>query len=221
MEQQVQYNDELTAGFLSSGLVRPTAKTFTFRTVTDPKTQTQVKRAPVTLSKLPLITPGGLEYILQEDSKGLEYLLEVVHQVQIAAARELIEEISDASDETFDYSKVLWSSLTADAAKSGRSSGVTKELLDEFEQDYIAVMPEATGITVEQAKKGAAALKGKFNHPQVRANKELIARLLQRLAEYAQHTTKEHLAVVIEYLHKKGNELLAVTVEDVADSLGI
>lgn len=186
---------------------------FFFRKVTN-----EVKNADGTVSKietkrptvvLPVPTPSveGIIAILEAGGKGLDLLLEAAAGVVLEQAREYVNEHEEANAENFPYDTLAWEKIANLPKAERRGGGISKELWDDFEKDYIEIMPALTGKKKESVEMAAKVFKTKFAG--ATTNKPVLTLLQQQLAIYANATTQgETLLPCIEFLQQKVDKLL-------------
>ena len=192
---------------------------FGFREVTDKETGVKTKRATVELAKLPVPSVEGIVAILETGGKPLELLLEAVEGVVTQRARDIINDSESVTTANFDYSLLDWNAI-ANLEKEDRRSGIAKETWDDFALDYVAVMPSVSGTSKEQAANAAKIFVGKFNP--IKSKKDVIQKLLTRLAMYAEYSSKAgEFAECIEFLQKRAEKLISAKEESLEDNLGL
>lgn len=179
-------------------------------TVKDPETGkenvVETKRPTVTL---PVPTPSveGIVAILEAGGKQLDLLLEAVAGVVVEQAREYINEHEEANADNFPYDNLSWEKIANLPKAERRGGGISKELWDDFETDYVEIMPALTGKKKEAVEMAAKVFKTKFQGAQT--NKPVLKLLQGQLAIYAENTTQgETLLPCIEFLQNKLEKLL-------------
>lgn len=193
-------------------------KKFTFREIEDEATKEKTRRAPVTL-EVPVPTYNGLLAAL-EDEKQQAYILDLLRDAIVEAAK---EQINDAkapvnTQEALDISKLTLAYLANEpkAVRAGR--GISKETWEEFNKDYLAIMPAALNKTEDKVKAQLDLLDSRLQ--KVKLNKPVLKQLQQYIAVYA--TTSQRLddvGDVVLFLDKKCDEFLALTDEALLDAI--
>jgi hypothetical protein len=187
---------------------------FHFRTVTTTaevdgkKMEVKTKRPTVTLP-IPVLSVEGIIAILEKEDnqKQIDLLLEACASVVLEQAREYVNEHEDVNDNNFPYATLSWEAIANMPKAERRGGGIGKETWDEFEQDYIEVMPGVTGKKKEQVEVAAKLFKLKFAG--ATTNKPVLKVLRDQLAIYATNTTKgEQLVGCIEFLSDKLEKLI-------------
>lgn len=167
----------------------------------------ETKRPTVTLP-IPVPSVEGIIAILESDNpKALDLLLEAVAAVVIEQAREKVNEKEDINAENFPYDQLAWDFIANLPKAERRGGGISKELWDDFEADYVAIMPALTGKKEDNVKNAARIFKAKFQGAQT--NKPVLKVLEGQLGIYASNTTQgETLLPCIEFLQNKLEKLL-------------
>jgi len=191
------------------------ANTFQFKKSVDKVTGVETVREPVDLA-IPFLSLDGLQTILNAGGKGLELLFNAANQIILDQARELIKDTSlDCASLPLD--KLAWD-VIANLPKAQRGGGVPKELWDAFAINYIEVMQEAAGKTLEQASAAARIFTNKL--VAVRSNEAIINKLVGQLAIYAESTEQlEVFQPVVEFLLNKAEMFLQADDSALLESL--
>lgn len=179
---------------------------FHFKTVKDKESGIENKRPSVEL-KLPVPSVEGVVDILKAGGKQLELLLSAVESIVVAQARSILNDNDGMTAADFPMPQCTWEFIAnmPDAEKRGR--GIPKEVWEEFAADYIAVMPGATGKSVEQVTLAAQLFVGKFQ--KVKTNKPVITKLREQLAVYFNNSTQaEQFTDCVKFLDEKAETLL-------------
>ncbi len=179
--------------------------------------EVESKRPSITIA-LPLLSIEGLVAAINAGDKSLELVLEAVREVQIARARELINEKEDISAENFPYEALAWDAIANLPKADRRGGGIAKEVWEEFAKDYIAVMPGLTNKTLEQVTNASKILLNKFSA--VKTAKPIISMLLDQLGLYVTNSKNaEAYMECVEFLQSKGKALLNMTEADLLANL--
>lgn len=166
----------------------------------------ETKRPTVTIP-LPIPSVEGIVAILTAGGKQLDLLLEAVAGVVIEQAREKVNENESINADNFPYADLAWEKIANLPKAERRGGGISKEVWDDFEKDYIEIMPVITGKKKEAVETAAKIFKTKFAG--ATTNKPVLKLLEGQLALYAQHTTQgETLLPCIEFLQQKLEKLL-------------
>lgn len=108
--------------------------------------------------------------------------------------------------------------LVNQPASVRRGNGISKEIWEAFGKDYLAVMPTATGKSVERINNQVKLLLGKF--AACKTQKKVIKKLQEELEIYITATTElESYADCVEFLMTKSADLLNMTEETMLESL--
>lgn len=184
--------------------------TFRFKTTKDDN-GVEYKRDPLELA-IPFPNVQGIIDILEksdtpEGAKQLSLLMDAVESVIVGTARSMITDDPELNVHNFPVDKLSWEAI-ANMPKPERSGGgIAKEVWEDFEKDYIKVMPEVTGKTIEQVSLAARLLKNKFA-PHT-TNIELINKLVAYITMYAEASPRaEEFAACIEFLINKADKLV-------------
>lgn len=188
---------------------------FRFKTVQDKETGLETRRETVDLA-LPFPSVEGIVAILEAGGTQLELLTDVIENVIISVARDIIADNPSINASNFPIDKVSWEAIANMPKAQRRGGGIPKETWEEFAKDYIAVMPGVTGKTVEQVTNAAKILLNKLQ--QVRTNGPVLELLVQQLAIYAENSQnvaefQDCIAFLLNkadvYLNTSPEELLA------------
>lgn len=164
-------------------------------------------KRPTVVLPIPIPNVEGIVSILQAEGKQLDLLLEAVANVIIEQAREYVNEHEDVNSDNFPYEKMAWEFIANLPKAERRGGGISKELWDDFEKDYIEIMPGLTQKKKEQVEMAAKVFKTKFAG--ATTNKPVLTLLEGQLALYAANTTQgETLLPCIEFLQGKLEKLL-------------
>lgn len=190
---------------------------FNFKKSKDKVTGIEVIRESVQLA-MPYPSIEGIVAILEGGGKGLELLVEAMENVVNSAARELLYEDVTLNASTFPVDKVAWDFIAKLPKAQRRGGGIPKETWEGFAQDYVEVMPEVTGKTIEQVANAAKILASKLQ--QVRTNEPVLQLLVSQLAVYAEHSPNaEEFQDCIAFLLNKADTFLNVSEEELLANL--
>tara|TARA_R110000744_G_scaffold372015_1_gene483354 strand:- start:570 stop:1310 length:741 start_codon:yes stop_codon:yes gene_type:complete len=193
------------------------ANDFSFKKSTDKDTGIESIRETVQVA-VPYPSVQGVCNILEVGGKQLELLMEAVYTITNAAVRAELADDYSLNAANFPVDKVSWEAIANQPKATRRGGGIPKEVWDGFEVDYIEVMPEITGKTVDQITNAAKILKGKLT--QVRTNEPVLKLLVEQLAVYAEATTNlDDYAECVEFLLGKADTFLNVTDEQLLAAL--
>lgn len=166
----------------------------------------ETKRPTVTIP-LPIPSVEGIIEIMQAGGKQLDLLLEAVAAVVIEQAREKVNENESVNAENFPYADLSWEKIANLPKAERRGGGISKELWDDFAEDYVEIMPGLTGKKKEAVEMAAKVFTSKFAG--ATTNKPVLKLLEGQLALYAANTTKgEQVLPCIEFLQNKLEKLL-------------
>jgi len=190
---------------------------FNFKKSKDKVTGIETIRESVQLA-IPYPSVEGICAIMEAGGKGYELLQEAVETVINTAARELLYEDTSLNAATFPVDKVSWEAIANQPKAQRRGGGISKEVWEGFAQDYVEVMPEVTGKTIEQIANAAKILANKLS--QVRTNEPVLQLLVAQLAVYAEHSPNaEEYQECIEFLLNKADTFLNVSEEELLANL--
>lgn len=203
--------------------VSPTETKFNFKTADikdDEGKSTGVKyKRPSVAVVLPLISLEGVKAILEsEDTKAQQLLLEAVQAVQLAQAKDLVDNDVNITAETFPLDQVSWEYI-ANMPKAERTgSGIAKETWEAFGAAWIDAMQRVAGKSADQAKKAAAILVAKF--APVKTNKPVLKNLQGQLGTFIDQAEEAaDFVPCVEYLTKRVETLLNQKEEDLLAAL--
>lgn len=203
---------EIKANF--NNLVDIKETNFHFRKVTnevkDPETNKVSKietKRPTVAIPVPVPSVEGIIEIIQAGGKGLDLLLEAAASVVLEQAREYINETLTVNENNFPYTMLNWETIANLPKAERRGGGISKEVWEAFQEDYIAVMPAVTGKTVDQVTAAAKVFVLKFAG--ATTNKPVLKVLQDQLAIYTSSTTQaEQFTPCIEFLINKLDKLI-------------
>ena len=197
-------NQEVQANF--DNKVDKVAVKFNFRKVKDEATGLESKRPSVEL-ELPLLSVEGIVAAFQAGGKQLDLIVEAVRDVQIASARELVNDKEDITAENFPYAELAWEAIANLPKAERRGGGIPKETWEEFAKDYIAVMPTATGKSIDQITNASKILLNKFQA--VKTNKSVLKLLKEQLGIYVNTSpSAEQYQDCVSFLVEKAETFL-------------
>lgn len=178
--------------------------------IKDPETgkvsKIETKRPTVGIP-VPVPSVEGIINILDKGGKGLELLQEAVAAIVLEQAREYINENVGVNEDNFPYARLDWDTIANLPKAERRGGGISKEVWEAFQEDYIATMPAVTGKTVDQVTSAAKVFVLKFAG--ATTNKPVLKVLEAQLAIYASNTTQgEQFAPCIEFLVNKLDKLI-------------
>lgn len=210
MEQANQAQGTVAVAANFDNTVDKVATKFNFRkVVTKDETsglEVETKRPSVEI-ELPLLSVEGIVIEFEAGGKRLELIVEAIREVQIQRAREIVSEREDITAENFPYDQLTWEVIANLPKAERRGGGIAKEVWEEFGKDYIAVMPGATGKSLEQVTNASKILLNKFQ--QIKTNKVVLQLLKDQLAIYANDSPKaEEFSDCINFLADKADTFL-------------
>lgn len=168
--------------------------------------ETESKRPTLEL-ELPLLSVEGIVAEFQAGGKRLDLIVEAIRDVQIARARELVNENEAITAENFPYAQLSWEAIANLPKAERRGGGIPKEVWEDFSKDYVSVMQAATGKTIEQVSNAAKILLNKFQA--VKTNKPVLKLLKEQLGIYASTSSNaEQFSDCITFLVEKADSLL-------------
>jgi hypothetical protein len=195
--------------------VRPTQ--FNFKKSKDKETGIETVREAVVLA-VPYPSVEGIVAILEEGGKGLELLQDAIETVINSQARDLLYEDYSLTAATFPVDKCSWDFISKIPKAQRRGGGIPKEIWEAFGQDYVEVMPDATGKTVEQITNAAKILVNKL--ASVKTNEPVLNLLVEQLAVYAGASPNvEEFEECIAFLLNKADTFLNVKDEELLANL--
>lgn len=166
-------------------------------------------KRPTLKLALPVPTFDGLVEFLS-DQKGQEFVLDLLKEAVINEARaQIADESLKIEDQSgLDLQRLTLNFLANQPKSERRGGGISKEVWEDFQKDYINVMPGVTGKSAEAIGNAAKLLMAKFQP--VKTQKNVITLLLQQLSLWFSNTPNaEEFAECFEALEKRGKDLLA------------
>ncbi len=201
---------------------------FNFKKSKDKLTGVETIRKPVNLA-IPYPSVDGIVSILQNTlnidgevregaNKGLELLQEAVANVINAQARELLYDDNSLSAATFPVDKLSWEHIANIPKVQRKGGGIPKEIWELFATDYVEIMPEITGKTIEAVNNMAKILMNKLS--MVRTNNDVLNLVIEQLAVYADNSPNaEEYTDCISFLLAKAETFMNVTPEELLANL--
>lgn len=171
--------------------------------------------------ELDLLVPSveGIVAAIENGGKELDLVREAVIAIVLQQAREIVNENLTISQETFPQDQISWSAIAAIEPKARTGGGIPQAQWDDFADDYIVVMPAATGKTAEQVGLAAKILLSKFTG-QYKTNKPVLAKLKEQLGIYLGASPRaEEFSDCVEFLVAKAERLLNLNEEDLLGNL--
>ena len=197
--------------------VAPKQVRFNFKKTKDKDTGIETVRQAVELA-IPFPSMDGLLAIIQTGGQGLDLLMEAIESTVTSVARDMLGEDTSLSAANFPVDKLSWAAIAAMPKAQRRGGGIPKETWEEFEKDYIEVMPSATGKSIEQVTYAAKILKNRM--AQVKTQEPVIQLLVEQLGVYASSTPNmEDYAEVVAFLLEKAETFLNISEEDLLANL--
>lgn len=184
------------------------------------RTKDGIKRPTVTVEYDVPSSDGVAELLMSDDPKVVALVTESIQSLITTYVRGFVD-----ADNEFDQAKLdalvadgkISISTIANLPKSERSM-LTKEDLEAFAKDYMAIMPAATGKSAEKVAAAAGLFVQRFKS--VAGDNEVLAVLRGQLAVFVENAgadTLEKHERAVSYLGTKVEELLSVKVT--ADAL--
>ena len=196
---------------------------FNFKKSKDSDTGIETIRNSVDLA-IPYPSVQGIIAILEGEgeeegqNKGLELLVEAMEGIVNTAARDLLYEDTNLSAANFPLDKITWRAISLLPKAQRRGGGIPKETWAEFAKDYIAIMPEATGKSLEQVANAAKILHNKM--AQAKTSKEVLTFLVGQLAVYVDNSpAAEDYEECVSFLLQKADTFLNITEKELLANL--
>lgn len=185
---------------------------FNFRKVAievDGKPTGEFTKRPTVELSLPLLSVEGVVAALKAGGKQLDLVVEAVRAYQLDRARDIVNDNESITQDNFPFAQLSWESIANLPKAERRGGGISKETWEDFSKDYVAVMPGATGKTVEQVTNAAKILTNKFQA--VKNSKPHLKLLKDQLAIYASASANaEQFSDCLSFLVEKADALLAL-----------
>jgi len=221
-EEMVSIREQITANYNFE--VDTKAVSFNFKKSKDKLTGIETVRESVLLG-VPYPSVNGLIAIISGEhleegqaNKGLELLMEAMETVVNAQCRDLLYEDLTLNAGSFPVEQVSWEFIANIPKVTRRGGGIPKETWEGFAQDYVSVMPEATGKTIEQVAMAAKILAGKCSS--VRTNEPVLNLLTGQLAIYVDKSENAgDYTECVEFLVAKIHTFLNVSEEELLANL--
>lgn len=180
---------------------------FRFRKVKDEASGVETQRPAVELI-IGVPSVEGIIAIIEAGGKGLELLQEVVADYVIGAARDIVEEKEDVTQDNFPLDSLTWETIANLPKAERRGGGISKETWEDFSKDYVEVMPAVTGKSAEQVTRASKIYLNKF--AMVKSNKQVLKLLKDQLTLYITNTPRaEEFAECVKFLTEKATTLMS------------
>lgn len=190
---------------------------FNFKKSKDKETGIETIREPVVLA-VPYPSVQGIVAILEAGGKGLELLQDAIETVVNSQARDLLYEDTALTAGTFPVEKCAWEFIANIPKAQRRGGGIPKEIWEAFGQDYVEVMPEVTGKSIEQVTNAAKILVSKL--ASVKTNEPVLNLLVEQLAVYAEKSPNiEEFEECVAFLINKADTFLNIKEEELLANL--
>lgn len=146
----------------------------------------------------------GIVKILENGGKGLELLQEAIHDTVRNAINNWVADDEKASQATFKQEKFTWEAIANQPREDRRASAISAETWEAFAKDYQEIMPGITGKSQNAISSATEVYLKKFSI--IKTRKDLIAKLKDQLALFAEHTKSgDQFADILELLNKKAD----------------
>jgi len=193
------------------------ATQFNFKKSKDKDTGIETVREPVVLA-MPYPSVQGIVAILEAGGKGLDLLMDAMEGIVNSQARDLLQDNTTLTAATFPVESVSWDFISKIPKAQRRGGGIPKETWEAFGQDYVEVMPDITGKTVEQIANAAKILVSKL--ASVKTNEPVLNLLVAQLAVYTENTPNiEEFEECVDFLLNKADTFLNISEEDLLANL--
>ena len=197
---------------------------FNFKKSKDKDTGIEIIREAVELI-VPYPSVQGLIDIIEgkhltegQPNKGLELLLDVMRDTVNSACRDILYEDFKLNAANFPVNAVSWEFIANIPKVQRRGGGSPKETWEAFAEDYLTIMPDVTGKSVEAVTNAAKCLSAKLTT--CRTNKPVLNLLVEQLAIYAEASESiEEYQECVAFLLNKADTFLNTTDEDLLSNL--
>jgi hypothetical protein len=165
-----------------------------------------IKRPTINV-QIPQATPDLIVAILEAGGKQLDLLVEVMNDTLYNQGRQQVNAKEDITQETLNVSEISWDYIANLPPKERRGGGISKEDWADFQADYIAVMPELTGKTLEQVTNAAKLFVARLQP--VKTNKLFLNKLKEQLSIwFTKSPNADDYQDLYEFLDNKMTEFL-------------
>ena len=190
---------------------------FNFKKSKDKDTGLETVREALELP-IPYPSIEGILAIMEGGGKGLELLVDAVESVITAAARDIISEDTSINATNFPLDKITWEYIANMPKAQRRGGGIPKEVWEEFAQDYVEVMPAATGKSVEQVTNMSRILLNKLAN--IKTHEPALQLVIEQLGIYMENSPNiEDYKECVEFLVNKADTFLNVSPEELLSNL--
>ena len=214
-EELKALTESIRVNYDFSVVVKPVE--FKFKKSVDKATGIETIREAVQLA-IPYPSVEGIVKILETGGKELELLLDAMETVVNAQARDILYDGTSLTAATFPVDKLCWKFIAEIPKATRRGGGIPKEVWEAFGQDYVEIMPQVTGKSLEQIANAAKLLLGKLTG--ARTNEPVLQLLVSQLALYAEHSPNfEEYSECVDFLLNKADTYLNTTEEELLANL--
>lgn len=221
-EEAIALGESIVANYDSS-VTAETVK-FNFKKTKDKESKVETIREAVTLV-LPYVSVQGLVEIIEgkhledgQPNKGLELLMDAMKDQVNAAARNILYEDLTLNAANFPVEKLSWEFIANIPKVQRRGGGIPKETWEAFAEDYVSIMPEATGKEIEAVVNASKCFLAKFGN--CKTQKPVLTLLMEQLAIYtANSQAAGEFQDCVAFLLNKADVLLNTTDEQLLEGL--
>lgn len=166
------------------------------------------KRENVELDNLPLPSYEGIVGILEKGGKELELLRDAMYDVVRGVVSDWVGADDKNTAKTFDPAQWTWEKIANMPKEDRRSVTIPEEVWKAFAEDYLNVMPGATGKSKEAVANAVEVYLKKFSI--VKTNKPVLQKLKEQLGIYMETSKNaENYEEILELLTRRLDTYLA------------
>lgn len=175
------------------------------------------------VANIPLLTVQGLVQALEAGGKQLDLVLEAANAIILQQARSILNDYPDITTENFSakfpQEQLTWEFISNIEPKARTGGGIPSEVWEAWAEDYVKVMPAATGKTVDQVAAAAKIMLSKFAG-QFKFNQKVHVFSKEQLGIYlATSSNAEEYAPCVDFLLNKIESLMNMKEEDLLANL--
>jgi hypothetical protein len=165
-------------------------------------------RPKVELDNLPVPSYEGIVQILENGGKELELLRDAMYDVVRGVVSEWVAADEGNTKEKFNPADFSWAKIATMPKEDRRSSQIPDETWKAFAEEYIEVMPGATGKSKEAVANAVEVYLKKFSI--VKTNKPVLTKLKEQLGIFMEVTKKgDDFQDILDLLLKRLDTYLA------------
>lgn len=169
---------------------------------------------------IPVLSVEGVVEVFEKGGRGLEFLMEVVHDVFLDRARDILAEDENMTADNFPFDQLTWEAI-ANLPKEVRrgAANIAKEDWDNFATAYQNFMT-SVGLKKEAVSRQASVFKQKLRP--IATRKDVLPQFALLLNIFLQKCPQAgEYTEVIEYLQKANKKYMEAEAKSASDLYGL